>query len=273
MKNQVKAILERTPLLNTIYAGVRRRRTRQGFNRWTEEDEQRLKFYRQFIGQVDPEHPPLVFDVGANLGNRTKIFLRLGAKVIAFEPQQKCAEYLRTVLKGAPRFELVTKALGDKPGHAEMLVSNAHVLSTLSQEWTEATRQSGRFSRYEWNGRQRVEIITLDSVIAKYGVPVFVKIDVEGFEYQVLSGLSQPVPYISIEFTAERIEDTYRCMDHLDALGRASFRISLGESMEFCHPEWLSAKDTRELLGQLIERDRLAWGDVYIRSEIPHTSH
>lgn len=269
MKAQLKALLERTPVLNTLYAGIRRYRTRQGFNQWTGEDEQRLRFYQQFIAPTGAGNPPLVFDVGANLGNRTKIFLRLGAKVIAFEPQQKCAEYLRTVLKGVPRFELVTKALGDKPGQAEMMVSNAHVLSTLSREWTEATKESGRFSRYEWNGRQQVEIITLDSVIARYGIPVFVKVDVEGFEYQVLSGLSQPLPYISIEFTAERIVDTYRCIDHLEALGNASFRISLEESMEFCHPEWLSAQDARELLQQLIHRDNLAWGDVYIRSAVP----
>lgn len=260
MKEQIKNLLEHTPIVNSFYGLVRERRNRRGFQRWTEEDQGRFDFYKQFVKPGD-----VVFDVGANLGNRTKIFLKLGATVIGFEPQQKCADYLQSVLKGERGFTLVRKALGDKPGKGEMLVSNAHVLSTLSPEWVDATKESGRFGKYEWSGRQPVEITTLDESIRKFGSPSFIKIDVEGFEYQVLSGLSQAVPGMSIEFAGEQIEKTYRCMDHMNSLGETSFQISCGESMEFTLPAWVPLSEAKEALARLIEDDKLAWGDVYIR--------
>jgi hypothetical protein len=77
------------------------------YSRLTLEDANRLRFYSEFI-QADS----LVFDVGANLGNRTKIFLRLGARVVAFEPQAACAEYLLQMLSMNEKFRLVRKALG-----------------------------------------------------------------------------------------------------------------------------------------------------------------
>lgn len=260
MKQKLKHLLENIPVLDSLYASIRRSKARRKFWMQTGEDEQRLKFYRQFIEPGD-----VVFDVGANLGNRTKAFLLLGADVVAFEPQKRCMEYLENVLEGRKGVKLVSKALGDKPGWAEMMVSNAHVLSTLSTEWVEATRESGRFSKYQWNERQQVEIVTLDSRIELYGMPSFVKIDVEGFEYQVISGLSRPVPSMSIEFTAEHIESTYRCIDHMDALGQAAFQISRGESMEFDLPSWVSAAQAKETLEEFISNDKMVWGDMYIR--------
>lgn len=260
MKEQIKNLIQQTPVLNSFYSLVRQRRNRQGFHRWTEEDQSRLNFYRQFVKPGDR-----VFDVGANLGNRTKIFLKIGATVIGFEPQQQCADYLESVLKREERFRLVRKALGDRPGRGEMLVSNAHVLSTLSPEWVEVTKGSGRFGKYEWSGRQPVEITTLDDSIREFGSPSFIKIDVEGFEYQVLSGLSRPVPGMSIEFAGEQIEKTYKCMEHMNSLKDASFQISCGESMEFALSTWVAISEAKEELARLIEEDKLAWGDIYIR--------
>ena len=50
---------------------------------------ERKEFYSEFIKEGD-----VVFDVGANKGNRTVIFLELGAKVVAVEPQKECYEHL-----------------------------------------------------------------------------------------------------------------------------------------------------------------------------------
>ncbi len=224
------------------------------------EDEKRcVKFYQQFVREGD-----LVFDVGANMGTRTKVFLKLGARVVAFEPQKACSDYLKTVLKEEDGFTLVEAALGEEDGEAEMLISNAHTISTLSEDWVKATRESSRFNQYEWNRKQAVRVTTLDNVIKKYGTPSFIKIDVEGYENEVLKGLSTPIQCISIEFAAEVIENTYKCIEHLSSLSTVSFQYSEGESMEFSLPTWVSKKEMENILEEVAEKNKLAWGDVYI---------
>jgi FkbM family methyltransferase len=142
-----------------------------------------LAFYGQFISVGD-----LVFDVGANVGNRTEVFLELGAYVVAFEPQPPCAERLGSDFGANPRFTLVQAALGSAPGTGQLFLASAHVLASTSSEFMEATTASGRFSPEDgWRGEQiEVQVSTLDAAIERFGRPVFVKVDVEGAEPNVL---------------------------------------------------------------------------------------
>ena len=243
-------------LLHKLQRAYATHRMRRKYRRWNEEDARRLEFYGQFIKPGD-----LVFDVGANIGNRTKIFLKLGARVVAVEPQALCADFLQSELGKDANFKLVRMALGASKGEAEMLVSNAHTISSLSEEWINATRESGRFRQYEWNKRQSVEVSTLDSLIREYGNPVFVKVDVEGFEYEVISGFSGKVDYFSIEFTPELIDKTYKCISHITSLYDAEFQLSLGESMEFYLDSWVDESEIREILSRFGYSD---FGDVYV---------
>jgi len=244
-----------------------RRRAIRDFWKWTAQDEAGLRFYRAFVAPGD-----LVFDVGANLGNRTKIFLALGAKVVAFEPQPECADRLRYVLGKHRRFSLAPIALGDREGHAELIVSKTHVLSTLSEDWIRRTKRSGRFERWEsWenNARQQVEVSTLERTIERFGLPAFVKIDVEGYELPVLRGLKRPIQAISIEFAAENLDSTRACIDYIDRLAPSQFRVSLQESMRFEGDGWRSAREICADLAALAQADPLAWGDVYARTVSP----
>jgi FkbM family methyltransferase len=227
---------------------------------WSQEDERRLKFYGRFIKPDD-----LVFDVGANMGNRTKIFLKLNAKVVAFEPQKMCAKFLESAFKSERNFTLIRKALGAKDGEAEMFIANEHTISTLSKHWVTATKKSGRFRQNTWNKRQLVEITTLDNMIKQFGIPSFIKIDVEGYEYEVLSGISIPIDYISIEFAAENINNTYKCIEHMNSLSNVLFQIVKGEETIFYFPEWISGEELKNNLSDIINQDSLAWGDIYIK--------
>ena len=150
-----------------------------------------------------------MFDVGANVGNRTKILRKLGARVVAVEPQEAC----RAILKAhfTEGVEIVEEALGEAEGETTMYVSNADTISSLSPEWIETVKRSGRFAQYSWNERRTVKLTTLDHLIARYGLPRFMKIDVEGYELEVLKGLTQPVEALSIEFTPERAATTFAC--------------------------------------------------------------
>jgi FkbM family methyltransferase len=62
-------------------------------------------------------------------------------------------------------------------------------------------QNAARTSRHKWNRSIRLPVTTLDLLVAKYGKPSFVKIDVEGSEQEVLSGLEKAPKYLSLSLT------------------------------------------------------------------------
>ena len=244
-----------------LYPKLKEWRNVRALRSWGPQDAQRLEFYRGLIRPAD-----LVFDIGANLGNRSKVFLRLGARVVAFEPQSYCVKILRQVLAAESGFQLVQKALGDEPGVAELRVSAMHVLSTLSDQWIGATSESGRFRGEKWEQREQVSITTFDEAIREFGTPAFAKVDVEGFEQQVFAGLSQPIGGGSFEFAAEFLNEAIACVERLSGVAPYRFQFSSGESMHFDWPQWVSLREAADKLHELARSDRYAWGDVYFRA-------
>lgn len=216
----------------------------------------RVAFYRQFVAPDD-----LVFDIGANVGNRVSAFCRLGARTVAFEPQQSCVERLRRRFGSDRRVRIVQKAVG--PGtEGHLRPGEASTISSMSEEWINATKASGRFSHYEWGAPLIVPMIGFDAAIDLYGEPVFAKIDVEGFEAEVLRTLSRPIRALSIEVTPERVTDALASMDLLAKLGEYEFNISLGETMQMALQNWIPDAEMRANLHKLPQREV---GDIYAR--------
>jgi FkbM family methyltransferase len=252
----VKEIAKASPIGSLI----RRRRAVAEIRRWSERDEKALVFYSQFIRAGE-----ICFDVGANCGNRAKVFRRIGAQVIAVEPQPHCARILCTAFAGDPNVTVVEAACGDVPGRAEIVVATADTVSSMAEDWIAAVRTSGRFRGVEWKKRQACTVTTLDLLIAKYGVPAFAKIDVEGFELNVVKGLRSPIPCLSFEFTPEFITTAVDCVRYLAVLGFDEFNVSLGESMQLSAEPWFGPE---EIIGRLVSyaRETSLFGDVYARS-------
>jgi FkbM family methyltransferase len=219
---------------------------------------QGLRFYRQFIGPGQ-----LCFDIGANVGSRTRLFRELGATVVAVEPQQACIDTLEERFGQDGAVSIVGKAIGASPGVAELAISATDpTISTMSEKW----RTHGRFSSSgRWEATQNVEVATLDSLIAEFGSPSFCKIDVEGFERQVLEGLSQPIRYVSFEFTQEFLDDARGCVSILARTGPLEAAFSIGESMKLATP-WMEPGRLFDALTNQAE-PRL-WGDIYARSSV-----
>lgn len=220
-----------------------------------------LEFYSQFINKGD-----LCFDVGANLGKRTDAFLKLEATVVAIDPQNVCLQQLREKYLNNSNVIIVDKALGAEEGEAEMMLCESHAFSTLSREWIGGNKVSGRFPGCNWDRSTIVLLTTLDRLIEQYGKPTFCKIDVEGFELQVLKGLSQPIKYISFEFAQEFIHSTINCIMHLASLGEVRFNYSYGESMQLVLPEWVRSEEMCDILmsmPDIASNPELSWGDIY----------
>lgn len=217
-----------------------------------------LAFYQQFVHDGD-----LVFDVGAHLGQRADIFLTLGTRVIAVEPQPHLARWLRLRFGRNTRLTVVQQGLDAQAGTRELLITDESSMSSMSEEQTAALKTRAAFSHVEWKKRVQVSTTTLDSLIATYGKPSFCKIDVEGFEYQVLQGLSQPIHALSFEYTPEVIHVAAACVDKLAQLGEYAFNYSEAETMQFTLKQWVSHDEMRGILDTLGRAD--SGGDIYAR--------
>jgi FkbM family methyltransferase len=245
-----------------LYGALRKFKARKAYRQWTPHDREMREFYSKMLSQGE-----LCFDVGANVGNRVKIFLKLHANVIAIEPQHECERVLREIYGRNRNVTIVQKALGESEGEAEMLISNAHTISSLSPEWIESVRKSGRFSMYTWDKKQVVPVTTLDRLIAQYGMPSFIKIDVEGYEYQVIRGLSRPARMLSLEFTPEFMESTFNCIHHLRKLGDIRLNYSIGETMSFGLEKWVGHEEMSKILSNFGNDNKL-FGDVYVQFQV-----
>jgi len=211
--------------------------------------------YSQFIAPGD-----LVFDVGAHVGDRVAAFRRLGARVVAVEPQPPLQRTLKMLFARDRRVVLVPSAVGRAPGTAEMKINvDNPTISTLSQEFIAASRTADGWQGETWARSLEVPVTTLDALIAAHGMPAFIKLDVEGFEAEALGGLSQAVPALSFEFTTIQRAVALACIERCAALGYTQFNAALGESQSL--GEWRTAQALAEWLVALPHAANS--GDIY----------
>jgi FkbM family methyltransferase len=198
-----------------------------------------------------------VFDVGANMGNKTLMYLEQGARAVCVEPQPVCLAALKKQFKRNRRVVIIPKGLAEKPGTLDFSIcSKAHTISTFAEQW-----KTGRFAGYKWDKVIPVQVTTLDELIRSHGVPAYCKIDVEGFELSVLKGLSRPIPLLSFEFAREFTAAARTCVDHLRQIGFEMFDFTQGENPQFVSGNWLDAEGLFERIGQIADPD--LWGDIY----------
>ena len=207
----------------------------------------------------------LAFDVGAHAGNRVRAFRRLGARVIAVEPQPDFARLLRALYGRDPQVVILEAAVAAAPGEARLLVSErTPTVTTLSADWARRVGADPSFRGVSWSPGARVPVTTLDALVAAHGRPDFVKLDVEGSEGEALAGLSTPVAALSFEYLAAAREVALACVERLAALGRYEYNWSVGEQQRLAAPRWLEPDAIRAVLRGLTAGS----GDVYARLEV-----
>lgn len=218
-------------------------------------------FHRRFLGPGD-----LAFDVGAHVGDRTLSFRRLGARVVAVEPQPRLQRALRLILRGDPGVALVPALLGAAEGEAVLRLNTANpTVATASEAFIAAADGAPGWEGQVWDAALPRPRTTLDALAARHGAPHFVKVDVEGWEAEVLAGLSFAPRALSFEFTTIQRPVARQALARLGALGFRHFNACLGESMRWEHPAPVDAAAIRLWLDAL--PDAANSGDIYASLE------
>ena len=214
-------------------------------------------FYSTIIG-----HDDLVFDVGANVGQRAAIFSELARTVVAFEPQAECVRHLRSRFRFKRNVKIQPVALSEAAGEAEIYESSAHTVSSMSLKFIESVGKKV-FKDENWDRKVVVKTRTLDQMIDLYGAPRFIKIDVEGFELNVLNGLSRRVPLLSFEFMPIALDEVKKCLSRLNEISADYlYDYCLGENLDFRLREHVDYETfLRDVLPEL-ERAP-SFGDIY----------
>lgn len=204
----------------------------------------------------------LAFDVGSHVGDRIGSFRRLGARVVALEPQPDCARVICAIHGHDGNVTLVEAACGPKPGRLTLHINSANpTVTTASPEFVKAADGAGGWEGQRWDRTIEVPVTTLDALVAAHGAPDFVKIDVEGFEADVIAGLSRPVKALSFEFTTIQRDVARACLDRLMQLGPYRFDVALGESQRLTFGAWVGHEQMARHIAGLPHAANS--GDVY----------
>jgi FkbM family methyltransferase len=218
----------------------------------TNKTKKNIEFYASFL-PVNKLKGALIFDVGANKGNKTKAFLKLGCKVVCVEPEQKCLGTLRYRYANNPAVTIIDKGLSDKEGQMVLHIQEFRSgYNTLSDKWMDSLTQSDE-GRGENAARfieeYAVDITTLDHLISQLGKPFYIKIDVEGLELSVIKGLSQPVPFISFEANLPEFKsETIEIIRHIDRLSDGTARYNVAFEDELIQKEGLNLMEMISLM-------------------------
>ena len=206
----------------------------------------------------------LVFDVGCNIGEKAHKFLQLNAKVIGFEPQPKCVKTLLRRFEGNNKIIIEPIGIDKEKGVSVIYEASHNTISSMSMDFINTVKKE-RFSDYKWGGKIEINVDTLDNMILKYGKPSYIKIDVEGYELNVLQGLTIPIDIISIEFTPELCQTSVDCIEYLEKInGECVYNYGYREDSVFKFDNWLNKNDLFSYIKSI--RDfKYEFGDIYIK--------
>lgn len=223
----------------------------------------KLTQLKTFFEAYIPENA-LCFDIGAHLGNRTKVWRKLGARVIAVEPQEVCLTHLRKRFGQDSQVTILPVAVAAEAGETMLHVSalTPTITSLAGEQWQQDMQDSSSFT-VKWDYSVPVKTVTLEDLVQEYGIPDFCKIDVEDLELEVLKGLQTAIPLLSFEYFSIRIDKTIDCIRRLEQIGIYEYNWSYGESHIMEAKDWKDASDIISILAPYTREDRS--GDVYAR--------
>jgi FkbM family methyltransferase len=216
-------------------------------------------FYKSFLFPIKNSSASLLaFDIGANKGNKTKALLQSGFNVIALEPEKKSISTLKYRFEKNPKVTIIEKGVSSTEGVTEIYITEARSgLNTMNTKWKETlhNKEESRWgTQVDFKEFYQVPLTTAENLFAEFGEPYFIKIDVEGFELEVIKGMKSLPSFISLEANLpEFAEETINCITLLNNLsGGVNFNYSFNEKLIL--ENWLTATEMISYISNTKER-------------------
>jgi len=218
-------------------------------------------FYAPFVREGD-----LVFDIGAHVGRHSEVFADLGAKVVAVEPNPQCFKQLEHLAR-IRDIHIERRAAGDARGSLKLMICHDSVISTVVEAWYEETRRSDIHKNTRWVGSVEVEVVTLDQLADRYGIPAFVKIDAEGYDDHVLKGMSFRPRGLCFEYNRLLPEVGMRCFETPALSSGYVFNFSRGLDLKYVSEDWMEGQEICMRLSDFVGNEE--YGDVLAVRALP----
>ena len=169
----------------------------------------------------------LVFDFGMHRGEDSEFYLKKGFHVVAVDANPQLCDEVGNKLEAevkSGRLTIVNKAISEKPGSIKFYLNSRHAIwGTASPDWAERNRRFGAEST-----EIEVEATTVQALVQQYGMPHYMKIDIEGNDMLVLRGLvglPETPEYVSIESDKDSFRALRKEFEMLSRLGYDEFNI------------------------------------------------
>jgi FkbM family methyltransferase len=170
----------------------------------------------------------LIFDIGYNHGRFTDACFNKypSTQVVALEANPNLCDK-----PNEDNFVLLNRVVSNIDNeYIDFYIEHgADGISTASENWINNSRFA-KGSKYitgpsKWSDAIKVPSITLDTLIEAYGTPDLMKIDVEGYELTVLTGLNKKAKDICFEWSEELYDDLEKIVSHLQSIEYTQFGV------------------------------------------------
>ena len=191
---------------------------------WTSWIEKEVNFYKSFL-----KKDQLIFDLGANIGDKTHVFTFFSSKIILYEPEEILCEKLKFRYRNYRSIVIENKVVSDRKGNINFYsVKDDEAYSSILENYS-----LGHPHLKKRVVTKKSKISTnLNNEIKLYGAPHYIKIDCEGAEELILKNLDYQIDIISFEANLPKFYDaTVRIIDNL--VTKFNYLINLRQEGKF----------------------------------------
>jgi len=211
----------------------------------------------------------LYFDIGANSGEYTDMLINTVDyynSIICVEANPYIIEKLKNRFIGNSKVKVLNKAVSSEVGKVDFYVcTNCDVISTCDTDWISNSRFSGNTS---WV-KVEVETISIDDMVLTYGIPEHIKIDVEGYELNVIKGMTKNYgSQIRFEWAEEKLDDIIEIVGYLSSLGYTKFGYMLQDKYDGYPSEFFTIDDFIKMMNSMcIPSRKNLWGMIFVDND------